>query len=120
MLFLGLVVFPYSMSITTISMITVSILGVSLSRREGARGARVLLTAKALLVVDLASRDTLQQASQLARYINDQRIVTKLLIGNKLDLSSEREVSFEAARQFAADHGFRYFETSAKDGSLNV
>ena len=80
----------------------------------------MFLTAKALLVVDLASRDTLQQASQLARYINDQRIVTKLLIGNKLDLSSEREVSFEAARQFAADHGFRYFETSAKDGSLNV
>lgn len=71
----------------------------------------------ALLVVDLASHDTLEQARQLARNISDHGIVTKVLLGNKLDLASERQVSCEAARQFATDHGFRYFETSAKDGT---
>jgi hypothetical protein len=39
-----------------------------------------------------------------------------LLIGNKLDLDSERAVPREKAESLAESHGIRHFETSAKDG----
>jgi GTPase SAR1 family protein len=38
-----------------------------------------------------------------------------ILIGNKIDLP--REVSKEEGKKLAEQHGIRYFETSAKDGS---
>ena len=43
---------------------------------------------------------------------------TKLvLVGNKLDLENQREVSFEEGKNFANDYGFiDFFETSAKTG----
>ena len=40
-----------------------------------------------------------------------------ILIGNKIDLESEREVSYEEAEKFANDYNFlSFFETSAKTG----
>ena len=38
------------------------------------------------------------------------------LIGNKLDLANEREVSFTEASDFATAHNMKYIETSAKEG----
>ena len=35
------------------------------------------------------------------------------LIGNKSDLESERQVSYEKANEYAKDNGMMYFETSA-------
>ena len=40
-----------------------------------------------------------------------------LLIGNKDDLTAEREVSTEEADQFARKHNLLFFETSAKSGN---
>lgn len=45
--------------------------------------------------------------------------VPVLLIGNKSDIISEREVAHDVAKEFAEVRGFQYFETSAKD-STNV
>ncbi len=42
-----------------------------------------------------------------------------MLVGNKCDLEDIRVVSNEEAEKKASDHGFTYFETSAKTG-LNV
>lgn len=40
-----------------------------------------------------------------------------ILIGNKVDLESEREISYEEAEKYAKDYNFSYFfETSAKTG----
>jgi Ras-related protein Rab-1A len=40
--------------------------------------------------------------------------VPKLLIGNKADLSSQRQVSTADAQEFATQHGMLFLETSAK------
>ena len=41
-----------------------------------------------------------------------------MLIGNKTDLAStQREVSEEEGKKFAADHGLHFIETSAKTAS---
>jgi hypothetical protein len=39
-----------------------------------------------------------------------------MLIGNKLDMAKQREVSFEEAEAFAKDNGLIYLEVSAKTG----
>jgi hypothetical protein len=43
--------------------------------------------------------------------------VVMLLVGTKSDLTSERVVSFETAKDFADNLGIEYIETSAKDGT---
>lgn len=40
--------------------------------------------------------------------------ITKVLVGNKIDLEDERKVSAEEARTLAEQHKMRYFETSAR------
>eukprot|EP01017_Pseudomicrothorax_dubius_P007901 TRINITY_DN1253_c0_g2_i16.p1 TRINITY_DN1253_c0_g2~~TRINITY_DN1253_c0_g2_i16.p1 ORF type:complete len:146 (-),score=15.42 TRINITY_DN1253_c0_g2_i16:126-563(-) len=45
--------------------------------------------------------------------------VTTMLIGNKCDLSETREVLQEEGEALANKFGFKYFETSAKNG-INV
>ena len=43
--------------------------------------------------------------------------IKTILIGNKVDLESEREVSYEEAEKYAKDYNFlNFFETSAKTG----
>jgi Ras-related protein Rab-1A len=43
----------------------------------------------------------------------------KVLVGNKADLSGEREVSFDQGKEFADALGMQFIETSAKS-ALNV
>lgn len=45
--------------------------------------------------------------------------IQKVLVGNKLDLESQRIVSRAEAQKIAQEHGMEYFETSAKD-CLNI
>ena len=39
------------------------------------------------------------------------------LIGNKIDLEEQREVSYEEGKNFAEENNLLFFETSAKDGN---
>lgn len=39
-----------------------------------------------------------------------------MLVGNKVDLAAQREVSYEEAARFAEENGLIYIETSAKTG----
>ena len=45
--------------------------------------------------------------------------MTTILIGNKVDLENERQVSYEEGQAFAKKHDLVFFETSAKS-SHNV
>eukprot|EP01027_Heterolobosea_sp_BB2_P002244 GEZU01003358.1.p1 GENE.GEZU01003358.1~~GEZU01003358.1.p1 ORF type:complete len:157 (+),score=27.21 GEZU01003358.1:495-965(+) len=74
--------------------------------------------AGALMVYDITRRATY---NHLASWLTDARNLTNphtviMLIGNKLDLSSQREVSFEEASRFAEENGLIYVEASAKTG----
>ncbi|XP_062087637.1 ras-related protein RIC1-like [Humulus lupulus] len=43
--------------------------------------------------------------------------VTKLLVGNKCDLTDKKVVSYDTAKAFADEVGIPFFETSAKDAT---
>jgi Ras-related protein Rab-11A len=90
------------------------------------RFARVLLPtyfrkAKGvILVYDITNQKSFESLSerwmaQLNDHANSEDLA-KLLVGNKSDLESNREVSVEKARQFCSEFGMEMLETSAKSG----
>jgi Ras-related protein Rab-1A len=52
---------------------------------------------------------------EIERYAGEH--VHKLLIGNKCDLASHKQVEYETAKEFADRLGISFLETSAKNGS---
>jgi Ras-related protein Rab-4B len=74
--------------------------------------------AGALLVYDIASRETFTHS---ASWLRDARTlagmdVSTVLIGNKLDLRLEREVPFLEAARFAQENDLMFLEASAMTG----
>ena len=45
--------------------------------------------------------------------------VAKILVGNKVDMTSDRKISEEQAQQMAAQNNMKYFEASAKE-NINI
>ena len=72
----------------------------------------------AFLVFDLTQRSSFENISRWLQDITDvaKNDVIKILIGNKCDLESSREISTEEAKEYAEQNGMVYFETSAKSG----
>jgi Ras-related protein Rab-1A len=69
-------------------------------------------------ITDSESFDNVKQwLNEIDRYACEN--VNKLLVGNKSDLDSKRQVTFEEAQAFANERGIPFLETSAKS-SLNV
>jgi len=72
--------------------------------------------AGALLVYDITRRDTFEHLTtwleDCRKYSNEKIVI--MLIGNKCDLDSKREVTREEGEKFAKDHGILFLETSAK------
>lgn len=71
--------------------------------------------AGALMVYDIARRSTY---NHLSSWLTDTRNLPNpstviFLIGNKADLESSREVTYEEAKQFADENGLMFCETSA-------
>lgn len=69
-----------------------------------------------LLVYDITKRSTFNTCAEFFQNIqqlSEPDCVT-LLVGNKLDLADEREVSVEEGKKFAADNKMYFIETSAK------
>ena len=72
-----------------------------------------------LLVYSITRR---QSFDELARYfeqiqrVKDVEYFPGVLIGNKIDLETERQVSFEEGQQLAERLELAFFETSAKSG----
>jgi len=80
------------------------------------RGAHCII-----LVYDITQLETFQHVHKWHRQINEHSNanVQILLIGNKSDLTENRQVPYEEAEQMAQNLGISVFETSAKD-AINV
>ena len=67
------------------------------------------------------SIDNQTSFADLDAWLNDLQSLASpnaaiLMIGNKCDLASERQVTQDEAKDFAERHGIEYLETSAKNG----
>lgn len=72
-----------------------------------------------MLVIDLTDKNWKEGAKD---YLDDLQSnspseAVKFLIGNKVDLKSERKADPEEIRVFAEQNGMEYYEASAKSGS---
>lgn len=74
-----------------------------------------------MIVYDIARKETF---SNLNKWLNEVEMyanegVLMILVGNKTDLNSHRQVSTESGAEWAAVNDMPFIETSAKD-SVNV
>ena len=72
--------------------------------------------AGALFVYDITKRDTFNHLTRWLKEVrqNGNPEMTIMLIGNKCDLDSRRQVSHEEGERFAKENGLIFTETSAK------
>jgi len=70
----------------------------------------------ALLVYDITKRASYENLVKWLQEMKEHAFpkMTIILVGNKADLDSERQVSFKEGQDFARDHGLLFLETSAK------
>ena len=70
----------------------------------------------ALLVYDITRRDTFSHVTKWLEEVraNSSKSITVILIGNKKDLETKRQVSYEDGETFAKENGLMFLETSAK------
>ncbi|CAM0137809.1 Rab GTPase ypt31 [Umbelopsis sp. WA50703] len=73
----------------------------------------------ALLVYDIAKHSTYENVTRWLKELRDHADsnIVIMLVGNKSDLRHLRAVPTDEAKQFAADNGLSFIETSALDSS---
>ncbi|CAM8921169.1 unnamed protein product [Rhodiola kirilowii] len=73
----------------------------------------------ALVVYDISRRNTFESVPRWLDELDTQSetTVAKMLVGNKSDLESIRDVSMEEGRQLAEEKGLFFMETSALNSS---
>ena len=70
-----------------------------------------------IIIYDISNRRTFETIRELIDKIElDAPDAIKILVGNKYDLNSLREVSVEEGKKFADEFNMPFFETSAKTG----
>ena len=72
----------------------------------------------AILVFDITNKSTFERISYWLNELNQKKDLKELalvLVGNKIDLKDNREVSSEEAQSFAKQNNIKYFETSAEE-----
>jgi len=69
-----------------------------------------------ILVYDITSSETFEHVQDWLDEVNKAagKSVTKLVVGNKADLTTERQVDQQQAQQYAQSVGSSFIETSAK------
>ena len=72
----------------------------------------------AIVVYDIANKKSFENVSSWIEEVKDNslKVITIILVGNKIDLIKEREVSTEEGKEFADKNNITFFETSAKTG----
>jgi GTPase KRas len=72
-----------------------------------------------LLVYDVTSRESLEAIPAFRErilIIREDDVPPMVLVGNKIDLESDRKVSTEEGKKFAEENGMGFIETSALSG----
>ena len=74
-----------------------------------------------IITYDLTQQATFDGVANWIESINENAAVDvfKILVGNKVDLEDDRQVSKDHAQKFADKKGLKFFETSAKT-KINV
>jgi Ras-related protein Rab-10 len=70
-----------------------------------------------IYIFDVTNKNTLNSINKWVKEVNETIMADKLpsfLVGNKIDLEEDREVSQEEGENLAEQYGFKYMETSAK------
>jgi small GTP-binding protein len=75
------------------------------------RGARA-----AILVFDVTSQDSFDGLPTWIDIMHNSADCGFVIVGNKVDVHSERQVQFDSGDEFAKSHGVSYYETSARTG----
>ena len=73
-----------------------------------------------VLVYSITNQLTFQNLETWLKQLQDVTDISKkpiIIVGNKSDLIDSREVSYEEGEKFAKEHGYKFFETSAKNGT---
>ena len=74
-----------------------------------------------MIVYDITDKNSFNNTknwiTQIKEYLGDSACIT--LVGNKLDLESDRSVSTEEAKKFSLENNLLFYEVSAKD-NINV
>jgi len=73
-----------------------------------------------IYIFDVTKKNTLNSINKWVKDVNetiDAEKIPSVLVGNKIDLDDEREVTFEEGKNLADQYGFNYIETSAKTGT---
>ncbi|CAD8080853.1 unnamed protein product [Paramecium sonneborni] len=72
-----------------------------------------------ILVYDVTDKQSFKDVenwlAEVEKYANEN--VVRVLVGNKVDLESKREVTFEEGKELADSLNIRFIETSAKNSS---
>merc|ERR1712137_195279 len=70
-----------------------------------------------IVVYDVTEQDTFHAVerwmTEIERFAGPD--VNKMMVGNKCDMVSKKQVDYSTAKEFADQHGIPFFETSAKD-----
>ena len=74
-----------------------------------------------IVAYDITDRSSFANVIEWMNQIekNADCLIAKMLIGNKKDLDSQREVSYEEGKELADHYNIKFMETSAKE-SMNV
>ena len=72
----------------------------------------------AMIVYDISNEKTFESVKSWLEDIRNQspKSVLLILVGNKIDLSDKRVISFDKGNEFAIKNGLMFAETSAKTG----
>jgi len=87
-------------------------------RSQFYKGTRLIM-----YVYDISNKESFDNLTKWFQEVHksyDQSNYEGLLVGNKLDLVEFRVIDFETAKSFAEARGFKYLETSAKDGTGTI
>lgn len=67
-----------------------------------------------ILVYDITRRNTFERIKfWCINALKQNSTLNALLIGNKSDLDTEREIAYDEGKEFAEENGMRFYETSA-------
>lgn len=71
----------------------------------------------ALLVFDVTKTSSFESLDTWVKFVKDAAPNAKIIIlANKIDLDTQREISQKMVNEYADKHGFSAYETSAHDG----